>query len=122
MPLLLTLMTSLFALTPAADAGAQPSPRPVSFATEDAGVVHADEYGSGGRGLVLAHGGRFTKESWAAQARRFSEAGFRVVAIDFRGRGKSRGGAQPSSADDVHFDVLAAIRYLRETGARSVSI
>lgn len=116
------MMLTLLVLALCASAVAQPSPRPVSFPTEDAGIVHADEYGTGDRGLVLAHGGRFTKESWATQAARFAEAGFRVVAIDFRGRGQSRGGSHASSADDVHFDVLAAIRYLRDTGARSVSV
>lgn len=97
-------------------------PRAVSFPADDGGVVHADEYGTGERGLVLAHGGRFAKASWAKQAPAFVEAGFRVVAIDFRGRGQSRGGPQPSASDDVHFDVLAAIRYLRESGARAVSV
>lgn len=102
---------------------AQPAPaRVVSFPTDDGGVVYADEYGSGERGLMLAPGGRFTKESWAKQAPAFVEAGFRVLAIDFRGHGQSRGGTQASSADDVHLDVLAAIRYLRESGARTVSI
>ena len=95
----------------------------VSFPTQDGGIVYADVYGEGDRGVVLAHGGRFTKESWAAQAPAFATAGFRVVAIDFRGRGQSRGGARSDSGDDgVHFDVLAAVRYLRETGARTVSV
>lgn len=99
-----------------------PHPRVVSFPTEDGGVVYADEYGAGERGLVLAHGGRFTKESWKAQAPVFADAGFRVIAIDFRGRGESRGGPQASSADDVHLDVLAAIRYLKDNGALTVSV
>ena len=103
-------------------ARAQSSPALVSFPTDDGGVVYADEYGTGERGLVLAHGGRFTKESWAPQAPAFVAAGFRVVAIDFRGRGQSRGGPQATSADDAHFDVLAAMRYLRESGARTVSV
>jgi pimeloyl-ACP methyl ester carboxylesterase len=63
----------------------------VSFSTQDGGVVHADVYGSGDRGLVLAHGGRFTKDSWTEQMPAFLNAGFRVLAIDFRGRGQSRG-------------------------------
>src|SRR5437870_3897746 len=35
-----------------------------SFPTEDGGLISADLYGKGARGVVLAHGGRFTKESW----------------------------------------------------------
>ncbi len=93
----------------------------VSFPTEDGGVVFADVYGQGDRGVVLAHGGRFTKESWSTQAQTLAEAGFRAVAIDFRGRGESRGGPQ-SQHDAFHFDVLAAVRYLRQAGARTVSV
>ncbi len=95
----------------------------VSFPTEDGGIVYADVYGTGNRGVVLAHGGRFNKESWATQAHALATAGFRVVAIDFRGRGQSRGGPLSMSRDDgVHFDVLAAVRYLHQTGASTVSV
>lgn len=85
-------------------------------------MVHADLYGKGERGVVLAHGGRFTKESWASQAQSLARADFRVLAIDFRGRGQSRGGPQPDSQNDVHLDVLAAVRYLHDTGAANVSV
>jgi alpha-beta hydrolase superfamily lysophospholipase len=94
----------------------------VSFHAADGGVVYADVYGAGDRGVVLAHGGRFTKESWAVQAQQLVEAGFRVVAIDFRGRGQSRGPKGGSRDDGVHFDVLAAVRYLRSSGAQAVSV
>jgi dienelactone hydrolase len=72
---------------------------------------------------VLAHGGRFNKESWEKQARALTSAGFRVLALDFRGYGKSRGPGQsdPLSAP-LHLDVLTAVRYLRKTGAKSVSV
>lgn len=95
----------------------------VSFPTEDGGEVYADVYGGGDRAIVLAHGGPFNKESWEKQARTLAAGGFRVLALDFRGYGKSRGPGQsaPMSAP-LHLDVLAAVRYLRTTGAKSVSV
>ena len=62
----------------------------VSFATEDGGLIYADLYGKGDRGVVLAHGGRFTKESWQQQAQYLARAGFHVLAFDFRGASASR--------------------------------
>lgn len=95
----------------------------ISFPTEDGGVVHADIYGKGERGVVLAHGGPFNKESWEKQARTLESAGFRVLALDFRGYGKSRGPGDSDPMDaPLHLDVLAAVRYLRRTGVKSVSI
>jgi len=106
-----------------AAAAASSTPEPVTFPTSDGGVLVGDLYGTGERGLVLAHGGRFDKESWAKQAKAFAASGFRVLAFDFRGYGKSRGPghADPMSAP-LERDVLAAVRYLREAGARPVSI
>lgn len=98
-------------------------PKVVSFPTSDGGLIYAHEYGNGDHGVVLAHGGRFNKESWDKQARILAQAEFRVLAIDFRGYGKSRGGGQSQDRDDRHYlDILAAVRYLRETGAKTVSV
>ena len=95
----------------------------VSFATEDGGFIYADLYGKGDRGVVLAHGGRFTKESWQPQAQSLAKAGFRVLAFDFRGFGKSHG---PGDSDmftaPIQLDVLAAVRYLRNSGAKMVAV
>ena len=95
----------------------------VSFATEDGGLIYADLYGKGDRGVVLAHGGRFTKESWRPQAQFLARAGFRILALDFRGFGKSHG---PGDSDiftaPLLLDVLAAVRYLRREGTRTVSL
>jgi len=86
-------------------------------------MVYADVYGKGERGVVLAHGGRFNKESWEKQARILASAGFRVLALDFRGYGKSRGPGESDPMDaPLHLDVLAAVRYLRKAGAKSVSV
>ena len=95
----------------------------VSFPTQDGGLIFADLYGTGARAAVLAHGGRFNKESWEKQAKTLVSARFRVVAIDYRGEGRSRGGAGQSDPDaGRHLDILAAVRYLRSTGAKSVSV
>jgi alpha-beta hydrolase superfamily lysophospholipase len=110
----------MISLTLVATAAAQ---QRVSFPTRDGGVVFADVYGNGNRGVVLAHGGRFNKESWAEQARTLAQAGFRVVAIDFRGYGQSHGPGQSDLySAPLYLDVLAAVRYLRSSGATSVSI
>jgi pimeloyl-ACP methyl ester carboxylesterase len=95
----------------------------VSFSTGDGGRIHANLYGKGDRGVVLAHGARFNKESWKKQAEALEKEGFRVLAIDFRGYGESRGPGQsdPPSAP-LHLDVLAAVRYLRKNGAKTVSV
>jgi pimeloyl-ACP methyl ester carboxylesterase len=98
------------------------TPKHVSFPTSDGGIVYADVYGTGGRGVVLAHGGQFNKESWEKQAQEFVDAGFRVLAFDFRGFGRSRGPQSKARGDGVEFDVLAAVRYLHATGAKTISI
>jgi len=111
------LLAGAAMLSPVAALGAQER---VSFATPDSGVVFADVYGGGPHAVVLAHGGRFDRASWAAQARALADAGFRVLALDFRGRGESRGGR--AGPDSLHFDVLGAVRHLRGTGAASVAL
>lgn len=99
------------------------APKTISIPTEDGGVIFADLYGKSDRGVVLAHGGRFNKESWAKQAQTLSAAGFQVLALDFRGYGKSRGPGDSAPMDaPLHLDVLAAVRYLRANGAKTVSV
>ena len=95
----------------------------VSFPPLDGWTIHADLYGTGDRGVVLAHGGRFEKSSWENQARVLVKAGFRVLAIDLRGFGLSKEGPQSARADfGSPLDVLAAVRYLHEHGAKTVSV
>jgi pimeloyl-ACP methyl ester carboxylesterase len=106
-----------------AGAGVPDPPAPAVFVTSDSAVVHGDLYGSGPRAVVLAHGGRFDRKSWEPQARILAANGFRALAIDFRGYGESRGpgDSDPLSAP-LENDILAAVRYLRENGAASVSV
>jgi dienelactone hydrolase len=94
----------------------------ITFQASDGYRLHADLYGKGDRAVVLAHGGRFTRESWRKQAEAFADAGFRVLTIDFRGYGQSWE-LGTKTEDWKHYpDVLAAVRYLHNAGAKSVSI
>jgi pimeloyl-ACP methyl ester carboxylesterase len=95
----------------------------ISFPTEDSGRVCADLYGQGTHAVVLAHGGRFNKESWREQAQALATQGFRILAIDFRGFGCSTGPHQ-EDFDNAPFenDVIAAVGYLKGHGAKSVSV
>lgn len=103
--------------------GATRAQKTISFPTDDGGVVYADAYGQGDQAVVLAHGGRFNKGSWEKQARVLTSAGFRVLAIDFRGYGKSHGPGDSNPVDaPLQLDVLAAVRYLRKNGAKIVSV
>jgi len=95
------------------------APREVVFEAADGGVVVGDLYGEGDLSVVLAHGAVFDKGSWGAQAQALEAAGLRVLAIDFRGYGKSRAG---SAGRALHLDVLAAVRYLHEQGSERVSV
>ena len=114
------LIQILAALSLASIGSAQ---KTVSIPTEDGGVVFADVYGSGDKAVVLAHGGRFNKESWAPQAHQLVAAGFEVLALDFRGYGQSHGPGDKDPMDaPLHLDVLAVVRYLHKAGAKSVSI
>src|SRR5262245_23161956 len=100
--------TVLLALVLASLVSAQQN---ISFPAEDGGRVCADLYGQGARAVVLAHGGRFNKESWRMQANALVSERFRVLAIDFRGVGCSSGPGQ-ADFDNAPFekDVLAAVR------------
>jgi pimeloyl-ACP methyl ester carboxylesterase len=90
----------------------------ISLTARDGGIVYADIYGNGRRGVVLAHGGRFNKESWAKQAGELARAGFRAAAIDFRGYGRSKGrGRADIYTAPLYLDVLAAVAYLRNFAA-----
>ena len=132
-------MTPCFTAQPAAVAalflaallpGSAPAAEPfqeVSFPSSDGLRIYANLYGEGDHGVVLAHGAIFNKESWDPLARRLAAAGLRVLAIDFRGYGRSGKPSRKTSrkakqTGSLHFDVLGAIEYLRESGASRISV
>lgn len=91
---------------------AQP-PQTVSFPTRDGGEIYANLYPAGKRSIVLAHGAIFNKESWEPLAQSLLENDLTVLAIDFRGYGKSRPGRQSRA---MELDILAAIQFLKQSG------
>ena len=100
-----------------------PAQQNVWLAADDGGRVCADLYGHGNKGVVLAHGGRFNKESWRDQASFLASAGFQILAIDFRGFGCSKGpGREDFDTAPFDKDVLSAVRYLKAHGAKKVSV
>lgn len=94
-------------------------PSEVSFPTADGGEIHALVYGDAEHAVVLAHGAVFDKESWEPLARPLADSGLKVLAIDFRGYGRSSAG---SAGEARYLDVLAAISYLQAAGSRRVSV
>jgi pimeloyl-ACP methyl ester carboxylesterase len=119
---ILTALLAAVALTAPAFASLPSVGEPVTFPTQDGGIVYGIVYGTGERGVVLAHGGQFNKESWEKQAQALTGAGFRVLAFDFRGYGQSRGPHDSKSEEGRRYDVLAAVAYLRKTGAKRVYV
>jgi len=64
--------------------------------------LHVEDSGGTGRPVVLIHGWPLSAESWKAQVPALREAGYRVVAYDRRGFGRSE-----KPADGYEYDTLA---------------
>lgn len=64
--------------------------------------LHIEDSGGGGRPLVLIHGWPLSAQSWEPQMPVFQAAGYRVVAYDRRGFGRS-----DKPATGYHYDTLA---------------
>lgn len=96
---------------------------------EDPGIVqaapantvhlHIDDSGGGGRPMVLIHGWPLSAKAWEPQVSVLQAAGYRVVAYDRRGFGRSD---KPESA--YSYDVLAddLQRVLDQCGLQDVTL
>lgn len=113
------LFTGFIVITNSAIAEPNKQSLAVSFSTADQGSIHALLGGDGTRGVVLAHGAIFNKESWEDFTKLLVAEGFRTLSLDFRGYGKSKSGTQP---DALFEDILAGVRYLHQIGVNQVSV
>ena len=74
----------------------------VDTAPADAVHLHVEDSGGSGRPVVLIHGWPLSAQAWAPQVSVLQAAGFRVVAYDRRGFGRS-----DKPASGYSYDVLA---------------
>lgn len=85
----------------------------------DAVKLHIDDTGGNGRPVVLIHGWPMSAQAWAPQVSALQAAGFRVVAYDRRGFGRS-----DKPASDYGYDTLAddLARVLDESDLQDVTL
>ncbi|MDP3701856.1 MAG: alpha/beta hydrolase [Hylemonella sp.] len=105
-----------------AAAGASANPEDVSLteAAPAGGVrLHIEDSGGGGRPLVLIHGWPLSAKAWEPQVSVLQAAGYRVVAYDRRGFGRSD---KPASGYD--YDALAddLQRVMEQCGLQDVTL
>lgn len=86
--------------------------------TDDNTHLHVKEWGSG-RPVILMHGWPLSADSWDDQAMALAQAGYRAIAYDRRGFGRS---SQPWNGYDYDTlaDDLAAV--IEQTGAKDAAI
>jgi pimeloyl-ACP methyl ester carboxylesterase len=94
-----------------------PGTQAVTFVTEDGLTLSGTLFGSGTRGVALAHMFPADQTSWSPTAQRLAQEGFLVLTFDFRGYGRSEGNKEIQYLDR---DVTAAVQYLRAAGAWEV--
>ena len=91
----------------------------VNFKTSDNGNICGSLFGKGEKGVILAHGKVFNKESWYEFAEVLTENGFQALSFDFRGYGKSKAGKNDTA---LELDVLGAVDFMRKNGAKEISV
>ena len=83
----------------------------VSFTTDDQATIYAELQKRGPHAVLLAHGAIFNKESWGEFEQALLQHNYTVLAIDFRGYGKSTQGNQSRA---LYKDILAGVQFLKD--------
>ena len=83
-------------------------PEPFEVRTHDGIVARGDLYGPAtGPAVVLLHGGGQSRSAWRGAARRLAHEGYRAVAMDLRGHGRSDWSPSANYSFDDYSDDLA---------------
>lgn len=111
-------VTGLFIAQPALSATAKQSPKSVSGETimstirvKDGTEIFYKEWGTG-QPIVFHHGWPLSGDDWDTQMMYFSAKGFRVVAHDRRGHGRSSPSSSGNDMDTYAADVAAVTEHL----------
>ncbi|MEP7154487.1 MAG: alpha/beta hydrolase [Betaproteobacteria bacterium] len=116
----MTTATAAIAALPATSRAQSVSPRNVTgrIKTKDATELFVKDWGQG-RPVILTHAWPLSSDCWDHQAVALAEAGYRVIAYDRRGFGRS---SQPSGGYDYNTfaDDLAAV--INATGAKDATL
>jgi pimeloyl-ACP methyl ester carboxylesterase len=93
-------------------------PKYSTVGTDDGAELHVAEAGpEGGPLVVLAHCWTGTHEFWGPVATTLVDDGFRVVAYDHRGHGRSSTGGDSISIDRLGSDLVAVLDQVATPGA-----
>ena len=93
--------------------------RTAKIKTADSTELHVKEWGGSGRTVIFTHAWPLSADIWDHQAAALAKAGYRVLAYDRRGFGRS---SQPAAGYDFDTlsDDLAAV--IAETGVRDIRL
>jgi len=88
-----------------------------TITVKDGTTIYYKDWGSAGQAIVLSHGWPLSADDWDAQMLFFGQRGYRVIAHDRRGHGRS---SQPWDGHEMNTyadDLAALIEVLNLTNA-----
>jgi non-heme chloroperoxidase len=107
---------------PAAAYASTPTGKPImtTFKTRDDVTIYFKDWGpADGPPVVLSHGWPLSADSWDAQAFFLASNGYRVIAHDRRGHGRS---SQPWSGNDMNHYADDLAQLIEKLGLRQISL
>ena len=96
--------------------------RPLDITTEDNVRIHAEISGKGTHGVLLIHDRDRSSVAWKLFAEKLAAKGFRVLAIDLRGHGKSAKAPGEQDYTTMVHDVEAGLKTLRRYQLKGISL